>query len=92
MLKISNIKFLNRIKKNKNRVLGPKSIIYLDVDSFAFLTRDVELNWLKRHRLHRQYKRIMKKTDKVVVPTLEVARQVQRYYYVPKAKITIIQK
>lgn len=66
--------------------------IYIGDDTFAYLTHAGKYSWIKRHRLHRRFKKALKSAERVVTPNLDVAQQVERYYYTPKEKITIQDK
>ena len=65
--------------------------LFLGGDTFQYLTREGQYSWFKRHRLHRSYKKRLKKSTRIVVPNSEVAKQVEHYYYIPKEKIVVME-
>ena len=85
-------RMLKMFKQSGKTVDSQNNIVCLDSNTFIYLTRENKFSWLKRHRLHRKYKKILKKSTQVIVPNKKVAQEAEHYYYVPKSKIIISER
>ena len=69
-------------KENGLKVVG--------IDDLSFISnRRHKLGWLGLHIKHFSIKIALYWADKVVVPSIEVAKDVVRYYFFPKNRIYI---
>lgn len=64
----------------------------VEVDDVSFLRdRTHPYNWFQRHYHHHRLRRALKRADRVIASSPDVAIDVVRYYFVPKTKIKIVE-
>lgn len=64
----------------------------VEVDDVSFLRdRNHPYNWFQRHYHHHRLRRALKRADRVIASSPDVAIDVVRYYFVPKTKIKIVE-
>jgi hypothetical protein len=69
-------------KENGKRVV--------EIDDLSFISnRRHKLGWLGLHIRHFRIKFALSRADKVIVPSVEVAKDLVRYYFFPKDRIYI---
>ena len=62
----------------------------VEVHDLSFLSdRNHSYGWLRRHLRHHKLRRALKKAEKIIASNRQVATDINRYYFVPKDKITI---
>lgn len=62
----------------------------VEIDDLSFISnRSHKLGWLGLHWRHFRIKIALRRTDKVIVPSEQVAYDVSRYYFFPKDRIFI---
>ena len=67
-------------KENGSRVV--------EIDDLTFISdRRHKLGWLGLHIKHFSIKFALSRADKVIVPSIDVAKDVVRYYFFPKDRI-----
>ena len=67
-----------------------KGLRVVEIDDLSFISdRGHKLGWLGLHFTHFRIKLALRKADKVIVPTKDVAWDVSRYYFFPKERIYI---
>ncbi len=72
----------NRDYRSKKRVV--------EVHDLSFLSdRNHSYGWLKRHYRHHRLRRALKKARTVIASDPEVAKDITRYYFIPKDRIVI---
>ncbi len=62
----------------------------VEVYDLSFLRdRNIKYSWLKRHFRHHRLRFKLKRAEKIVAENPEVARDLTRYYFVPKERKNI---
>ncbi len=60
------------------------------VNDLSFLSdRDHKYGWFKRHYRHHRLRRTLKKARVIIASNPDVARDLTRYYFIPKSRIDI---
>lgn len=73
----------------KNRDYQSKKKI-VKVNDLSFLSdRDHKYGWFKRHYRHHRLRRALRKARVIVVSNPELARELTKYYFIPKNRINI---
>lgn len=73
------------MKKYREKKTGVRVV---EVDDLSFISdRNHRYGWLRLHYKHHRLRRALKKAGKVIAENPEVARDVVKYYFVPKDKI-----
>ena len=75
------------MKKYKDKKSGMRLV---EVDDLSFISdRNHRYGWFRLHYKHHRLRFALKRADKVLVADHQVARDVVKYYFVPKSKIII---
>ncbi len=73
---------MNKDYQSKKRIVK--------VNDLSFLSdRNHDYGWFKRHYRHHRLRRSLKKARVIVVTNPDLARDLVKYYFVPKNKINI---
>lgn len=68
--------------KAKNRVV--------EVNDLSFLSdRNHKYGWFRRHLRHHKLRRALKRAEKIIASSPNVATDITRYYFIPKDRITL---
>ncbi len=72
----------NRDYKSRKRIV--------EVHDLSFLSdRNHRYGWLKRHYRHHLLRRTLKRSRVIIASSPDVARDLTRYYFIPKSRIII---
>lgn len=77
------------MKKNTDYITGKKVVMVHDL---SFLSdRNHSYGWLRRHYRHHRLRRALRRADNIIAGNEEVAKDITRYYFIPKERINIRQ-
>lgn len=77
------------MKKNTDYITGKKVVMVHDL---SFLSdRNHSYGWLRRHYRHHRLRRVLRRADNIIAGNEEVAKDITRYYFIPKERINIRQ-
>jgi len=80
------VKFV-AMKKYRDKKSGKRIV---EVGDLSFISdRNHRYGWLRLHYRHHRLRLALKRADKVIAADHQVARDVVRYYFVPKDKIVL---
>ncbi len=62
----------------------------VEVHDLSFLSdRDHDYGWFRRHYRHHRLRRALKKARTIIASNPEVAKDLTRYYFIPKDRISV---
>ena len=75
------------MKKYKDKKSGKRVV---EVGDLSFISdRNHGYGWLRLHLKHHRLRRALKRADKVIAADQQSAKDVVKYYFVPKDKIVL---
>lgn len=76
------------MKKIKDENTGELTVV---VEDLSFLYDREHYTWLRRHLYNIRHKRALKQADRIVAVSSDVKSGINRYYFIPKERITLLQ-
>lgn len=76
------------MRKYKDYKIDSKTV---EVHDLSFLSDPGHhYGWFRRHYRHHRLRRALKKADRIIAGSQEVAKDITRYYFIPKGKVTVL--